>query len=181
MDNERCVVCKHSIGTIDRRSALHDATFGDVVDAVGTRQEELTSALYDACLARNLAGVVAAVDQGADTNKCYDTTPLCSTIEHSPGKSQNFTEVVAIVTFLITKGANPELRDSSQRTPLFHAVKFFNVEIVRVLLAFGAKRDCTDTSGITLQHILSNPRGIGGVSQENAERDAIKIIDLLNQ
>lgn len=54
-----------------------------------------------------------------------------------------------LVLKLLNKKANPNLQDSRGVTPLIWAIKFKNIELIKILLDFGADKTIADYNNIT--------------------------------
>jgi len=93
--------------------------------------------------------LVALLDAGADPNMSNEegagsvpTTALIWAARH--GHCCN-------VCLLLSRGADPDLKDCTGTTALLTAAAFGHVRIVEVLLAAGATRDVRDSEGATAQ------------------------------
>lgn len=64
----------------------------------------------------------------------------------------------SVVNALLSKGANPEVRDSQMRTPLMKAADSGHMDVVRCLLTGGADPDAFDASGLTALHMAVHRR-----------------------
>lgn len=86
------------------------------------------------------------IDYGADVNSlAADKAPLCSA--QSP----------EMVNFLLDNGADIEIKNNNQETPLFYAV-FGDVDVVQALVKRGANIHALDKSGNTILHYPSDPK-----------------------
>lgn len=86
------------------------------------------------------------IDYGADVNSlATGKAPLCSA--QSP----------EMVNFLLDNGADIEIKDDKQETPLFYAV-FGDVDVVQALVKRGANIHALDKSGNTILHYQSDPK-----------------------
>ena len=64
----------------------------------------------------------------------------------------------SVVNALLSKEANPEVRDSQMRTPLMKAADSGHMDVVRCLLTNGADPDLFDASGLTALHVAVHRR-----------------------
>lgn len=86
------------------------------------------------------------IKYGADVNSLITgRAPLCSA------------QSAEIVNFLLDNGADIEIMDDRQETPLFHAA-FGEVEVVQALVKRGANIHALDKSGNTVLHYTSDPK-----------------------
>lgn len=63
-----------------------------------------------------------------------------------------------IVKLLVENGAEINAKDSTDWTPLFHAVSYENFNIIKYLVEHGPEIDITDTSGDKLIEVSSNKK-----------------------
>jgi cytohesin len=102
--------------------------------------------LLKAILNKNAAGVRQALDRGADPNARFGGSSTAAL--HSAAGSGN----PELVATLLEAGANPNLRDAEQGTPLLWAATDGNVETGRLLLRAGADINANTRRGNTALH-----------------------------
>ena len=60
-----------------------------------------------------------------------------------------------IVRLLVEKGANVEIKDDENKTPVIHAIESNSLDVVQYLLDFGCDRDRVDDNGWTYLHFAA--------------------------
>ena len=151
------------------RTPLHTASIFGCVDIIRwllNRGADAISQKGDRWTPLNLAAhimhpeaVQVLLEYGADSDinsqNDEDVTPLFKALFY-PGTSLEVNVVVDIVRQLLKHGANPNIRDRSQSTPLHRASSKGWVEVARLLLSFGANVDEKDEEGRTPFHVTSS-------------------------
>ena len=94
-------------------------------------------------------------ESGINSQNDKDRTPLYEALFY-PGTSLEVKVVFDVVRRLLEHGANPNIRDRSQSTPLHRASSKGWVEVARLLLGYGANVDERDEEGRTPFHVASS-------------------------
>ena len=106
-----------------------------------------------AIVCNNLEMVRILLSQGADLNQfgLHGLTPLIQAIF----RAKLHPHGLEIVRFLIEHGADVNLRDrdNENETPILHAIRFNNLEIIKILYKNGAKLDVIMEDGFS--HLTS--------------------------
>lgn len=89
--------------------------------------------------------VITSIQKGANPDYCSDETDNLPLLLYLIENHYNSETIKAV----IDSGANIEVVNDNNRTPLFSAVKSGNIEIVSYLLSKGANVNARDVSGIT--------------------------------
>jgi ankyrin repeat protein len=119
-------------------------------------------ALGEAVRAGDLAGAQAALDQGADPNATYSTSPLI--VAAAGGNAE-------MVRLLLQRGADPNL-DSEQGSPvLFRAAQYGHSEVVSLLLEAGADPNATARGKTPLMAGAQNPEIVRKLLVAGADPD----------
>jgi ankyrin repeat protein len=125
-----------------------DASKVKLLIARGADVNYRTPAGYDAITAAvsypgNVEAVRALLDAGADVQPPDDVK-----IKHSPLLFASMSGDLESVSLLLARGANPNRRDS----PLSEAITFGHADVVRALIAAGARVDLVERTGVNLLH-----------------------------
>lgn len=127
--------------------------------------------LHQAVLEKNVEGVKGLLNSGADTEAMSVFYPLSDNTKQTPlfsavekcccASEESRKDCVKIVTLLLERGANPNARATSSgdfgtydELPLHESVRALDVEIVKLLLAFGAN-PCEKSGASFLGRVLS--------------------------
>jgi cytohesin len=102
--------------------------------------------LLKAILNKNAAGVRQALDRGADPNARFGGSSTAA-LHYAAGSGNP-----ELVATLLEAGADPNLRDAEQGTPLHWAATDGNIEISRRLLRAGADINADTRRGNTALH-----------------------------
>lgn len=101
--------------------------------------------LVEACKRSQIATVRATLAAGADPNLAAKNGELPLTT----AAAQVQDEVPAIVELLLSHGANVDVRDKDNETPLMIAARWNNCAVIEVLLKHNANVKLTNSSGET--------------------------------
>lgn len=136
------------------------------MDANSNRQASAVStALCYAVNAGHLGTVSALLSYGADVNVGYTTPGTFTSIMKYPLGIAAKIQDIHLLKLLLAKGANPNTQDQHYtqffdscptfpgQTALHYAVDHANVEIVGILLQFGARTDLANRNGDTPFHL----------------------------
>lgn len=116
------------------------------------RRQPLNQKLIEAVKKNDLMEVKFCLARGADVN-CGDNTKFQSCTNSHPPRT-GFTPLIlahnaSMRDYLLKHGANPNIGDTSGRTPLLYAAGEGNLSQVQNLLSYGANVNVTDNDGDT--------------------------------
>ena len=110
-------------------------------DIINQTNENGFSPLILACYRGNVEVAKFLMDHVKDINyKSQEGTALA-------GLSVKYNK--DLVTYILSKNANPNIADATGFTPLFWAVKFGNKELTELLLQYKADKSIKDAQGMT--------------------------------
>ena len=136
----------------------------------------VAAAAYDTPLARRL--VAARADVRARNRRGAE--PLHAATVGAPGSDWwNPRRQVAMITFLIAAGADPDAPAAGGVTPLHRAVRNRCSAAVRVLLASGADPRRPNDHGSTARELARWTTGRGGSGSPEAKAEQAVIVELL--
>ncbi len=124
---------------------------------------QLASDLHESALFDNPAKVQFFLDQGAEIDGKDEDGDTALSIAVSGGNLE-------IVSLLLAQGANPNVQDSSDDTPLHTALIFdhktHNEAIIMQLLKFNASTDIANDNGVTPLHFAIEDLPTGSLSDQ---------------
>lgn len=115
-----------------------------VIPKKDKRKVEPNRALYDAAWEGDFEAAFNALEKKADPTKGFG--PRNNTALHVSAR----TGFGAILGMLLKKGVSTELRNASEETPLFGAVRESNVAATQALIDAGADVNARDNTGRTV-------------------------------
>lgn len=156
------------------RSPLHAAVAADAQGVfqilIRNRATDLDSRMYDGSTALILAARLAVEGMVEELITCHADVnavdELGKSALHWAAAVNNIDATVA----LLKNGANKDMQDLKEETPLFLAAREGSCEAVKVLLAHFANREITD-------HMDRLPRDI---AQERMHHDIVQLLDEYN-
>jgi ankyrin len=134
---------------------------------VNALDENNITPLHSACYFGRVEIARVLLDGGATTNTKYQgRTPM-----HAAAESGDYNDVL-VAQLLLEHGADVDVLDDDNQTPLHLASFFGRVEMVLVLLSAGANASTENTLGLTPLHLVSQ-------GPYHSEGDSVGITQLL--
>ena len=115
------------------------------------RDDEGATALIRAALVCEPRVLTLLLDRGADINAA-DTqgrTPLVMAIERDPPDKDFAKRQVDVIKLLLSRKANPALKDADGNTVVHYAARQRNVDALKMMLAAGIPADARNKDGAT--------------------------------
>ena len=126
--------------------------------------EDPTGVLLRGAAQNDLDAVMAAVDRGADIRSAKDDGGRTALALAATGFNEE------LVTFLLDRGSDVNVRDNEGSTPLHYAAMVRRTELAVLLIERGADVNAKDNSGLTpLQQIMNDDFGLEFVEMLVAE------------
>jgi len=159
-------------GTSPLMAAAADAGAVKQLIARGADVKYRAPSGYDALTAAasyrgNVETIRALLDAGAEVQP-----PEGVKIKHSPLLFASMSGDLETVSLLLARGASPNRRDS----PLSEAITFGRADVVRALIAAGAKVDLVERTGVNLLHwatLTNRPDVIADLAKAGVDINAI--------
>uniref|UniRef100_A0A8C5BWX1 Notch receptor 3 n=1 Tax=Gadus morhua TaxID=8049 RepID=A0A8C5BWX1_GADMO len=156
------------------RSPLHAAVAADAQGVfqilIRTRATDLDSRMYDGSTALILAARMAVEGMVEELITCHADVNAVDELGKSALHWAAAVNNVDATIALLKNGANKDMQDLKEETPLFLAAREGSCEAVKVLLAHFANREITD-------HMDRLPRDI---AQERMHHDIVQLLDEYN-
>uniref|UniRef100_A0A6Q2XNC4 Notch receptor 3 n=1 Tax=Esox lucius TaxID=8010 RepID=A0A6Q2XNC4_ESOLU len=156
------------------RTPLHAAVAADAQGVfqilIRTRATDLDSRMYDGSTALILAARLAVEGMVEELITCHADINAVDELGKSALHWAAAVNNVEATVALLKNGANKDMQDLKEETPLFLAAREGSCEAVKILLAHFANREITD-------HMDRLPRDI---AQERMHHDIVQLLDEFN-
>uniref|UniRef100_A0A8C9UBQ6 Notch receptor 3 n=1 Tax=Scleropages formosus TaxID=113540 RepID=A0A8C9UBQ6_SCLFO len=156
------------------RTPLHAAVAADAQGVfqilIRNRATDLDSRMYDGSTALILAARLAVEGMVEELIACHADVNAVDELGKSALHWAAAVNNVEATVALLKNGANKDMQDLKEETPLFLAAREGSCEAVRILLAHFANREITD-------HMDRLPRDI---AQERMHHDIVQLLDEYN-
>uniref|UniRef100_A0AAR2JIY6 Notch receptor 3 n=1 Tax=Pygocentrus nattereri TaxID=42514 RepID=A0AAR2JIY6_PYGNA len=156
------------------RTPLHAAVAADAQGVfqilIRTRATDLDARMYDGSTALILAARLAVEGMVEELITCHADVNAVDELGKSALHWAAAVNNVEATVALLKNGANKDMQDLKEETPLFLAAREGSCEAVKVLLAHFANREITD-------HMDRLPRDI---AQERMHHDIVQLLDEYN-
>jgi ankyrin repeat protein len=140
-------------------------------------QTPLDRALFTAIQQDNIVAVKSLIQSGANVNSMISDANVYSMINNkTPLTLATFNSSLEVIKFLISSGANPQLKDGFGLSPIMRAAKYLRVDVVRYFLGLNVNYQGVIYFAVDGLNITEQFNKYKGSNQEQDKINCMEII-----